>query len=183
LLWPSSSWAAIDGFGAAEDDVAAAGRHPSLRSGGRPQLNVNNIGQTMTAIHDSLLTGYVVDGAGRSIILYARPHGGGGAALDVKFTGVVAYHFEGDCLQNIVFDVVEVTPEDIVGDGRTLVERNRQHGWPRGWASAAEGAAQFLRRQGCRCFEISASYDMNGWVAAAGWRCFRWKDADEEAAQ
>jgi hypothetical protein len=120
----------------------------------------------MTVVHDSLLTGYVVDGASRSIILYARPNQGDGAALDVKFTGVVAYHFEGDCLQNIVFDLVEVTPEEIVGDGSTFLERNRQHGWPRGWDSKVEGAAQFLRRQGCRCFELSASYGMNGWVAA-----------------
>jgi hypothetical protein len=120
----------------------------------------------MSSIHDSLLTGYVVDGARGTIVLYARPHQGGGAALDVRFSGVVAYHFEGDCLQNIVFDIVEVAPEALLDDGRAFLERNRQHGWPAGWDPATEGPAEFIRRLGCRCFELSASYGMSGWVAA-----------------
>jgi hypothetical protein len=52
-----------------------------------------------------------------------------------------------DCLQNIVFEIVEVSTEAVVGDGRLFAELHRQCGWPAGWDPAKEDAAQFLRRQ------------------------------------
>jgi hypothetical protein len=120
----------------------------------------------MTPLHDSLLTGYAVDGSTRRLVLHTQPHRGDGGAFDVRFTGVVAYRFEGDCLQNIVFEIVEVSTEAVVGDGRLFAELHRQCGWPAGWDPAKEDAAQFLRRQGSRCFKINCSYGMLGWIAA-----------------
>ena len=122
----------------------------------------------MSSIHDSLLTGYVVNGSARSITLHTEPHAGGGEAfIDVAFSGVVAYDFEGDCLQNIVFDVEEVPVEHIVGDGSVFIERNRQYGWPRDWNPDVESFAQFLARVGAKLFELHCSYGMAGWVAAS----------------
>ena len=41
------------------------------------------------SIHDSLLTGYVVDGVARTLILHTRPHQGGGTHwIDVVFHGL-----------------------------------------------------------------------------------------------
>ena len=120
----------------------------------------------MSSLHDSLLTGYTVDGTARTVVLRTEPHQGDGISAEVKFSGVVAYHFEGDCLQNIIFEITEVPPESVVGDGAAAEERFRQRGWPRGWEPGREDLAQFLRRQGCRCFELSSSYGISGWIAA-----------------
>lgn len=44
------------------------------------------------SLHDYLLTGYAVDGTGRTIALHAeRRHAGSAATVDVVFSGVVAY--------------------------------------------------------------------------------------------
>ncbi len=121
----------------------------------------------MASIHDSLLTGYTVDGHGRTMIFHTEQHAGGGEQfIDVRFRGVVAYHFEGDCLHNIVGEFYEVLPEQIVGDGLAFAERNSLYGWPVGWDRREETASDFLRRIGARVFELETSYGMWGWVAA-----------------
>ena len=120
----------------------------------------------MPSLHDSVLIGYEVDGSTRTIVLHTSRHPPDGMAADVKFTGVVAYHLEGDCLQNIILDIIEVSIEAVVGDGRAFSERHHQYGWPSGWDSRREGPEQFLRSHGCRCFELSSSYGMSGWIAA-----------------
>ena len=121
----------------------------------------------MHSVHDSLLTGYTVDGTNRKIVLRTEPHQGGGTALiDVTFSGVVAYHFEGDCLGNIVFDIEEVPAACIIGDGKIFAERARLYGWPEGWQSTKERPDEFVSRMGCRLYEIHCSYRMYGWVAA-----------------
>jgi hypothetical protein len=113
------------------------------------------------------LTGYVVDGRARSVTFHTEPHQGGGEAfIDVIFRGVVAYHFEGDCLGNIVGEIDEVDPERVVGDGAVFAERLRQYGWPRGWDPRTETPEQFFVRAQVRVFELHCSYGMAGWVAA-----------------
>lgn len=115
-------------------------------------------------VHDSLMTGYTVDGETKTIVLHTRPHPGGGVAvIDVIFRGVVAYHFEGDCLQNIVDTVEEVSIGRIIGDGAAFAAG--RYGWQ--WDSRREDAAAFLARVGARAYEIICSYGMYGWVAAA----------------
>ena len=121
----------------------------------------------MASIHDSLLTRYTVDGASRRVVLHTQPHQGGGSAfIDVVLSGVAAYHFEGDCLGNIVFDIEEVPAAKIIDDGADFVERNRLYGWPEGWDSRAESAEAFFSRLGCRFFELTCSHGMYGWIAA-----------------
>jgi hypothetical protein len=112
------------------------------------------------------MVGYAVDGVSRTIALRLERNGTDGIDAEIRFTGVVAYHIEGDCLQNIVSDIIEVSPETIVGDGMTFSERHRQRGWPPGWDPKQETAVQFLRGKGCRCFELNASYGLSGWIAA-----------------
>ena len=121
----------------------------------------------MPSIHDSLLTGYVVNGSDRSLILHTEPHSGGGSALvDVMFRGLAAYHFEGDCLQNIVFGVEEVPVQHVVGDGVAFLKRFQQTGWPRGWNPERESPVEFLSRPGLKIYELHCSYGMTGWIAA-----------------
>jgi hypothetical protein len=84
----------------------------------------------------------------------------------VVFTGVVAYHFEADCLQNIVSEVIETPAQTVIGDGTAFLDRHRSAGWPSGWDPGRETPEQFFERHGCRCFEVICSYGIGGWVAA-----------------
>jgi hypothetical protein len=119
------------------------------------------------SIHDSLLCGYDVNGDNRTIILHTRPHQGGGTAyIDVIFRGACGYHFEGDCLSNIVFGIDEVAASEVIGDGVLWYERNRQHGWLPGWNPKQENAEQFLNRRKCRVYVLSSSYGIDGFVIA-----------------
>ena len=121
----------------------------------------------MPSIHDSLLTGYVVDGKARTIVFHTEPHRGGGEAfIDVVFSGVVAYHTEADCLENCVFGIEEVPAAHVIGDGIVFAERHRLHGWPRKWNPDQETAEQFLTKPGVRVFALECSYGMSAWVAA-----------------
>jgi len=122
----------------------------------------------LVSIHDSLLTGYAVDGRSQTIVLHTEPHRGGGEAfVDVVFRGVVAYDFEGDCHLNIVFGIREVAPRDVVADGAAFEALGRQYGWPRGWDPRAETPEEFLGRAGTRVFLLECSYGMGGWIAAS----------------
>ena len=85
----------------------------------------------------------------KTLVLRVEPNQGDGDCFEVKVSGVVAYHVEADCLQNIVVDIVEVSADVVVGDGKMFAEFHRQHGWLPGWDPLKEGPAQFLLRQGC----------------------------------
>ncbi len=122
----------------------------------------------MPSIHDSLLTGYVVDGRNRVLTLHTEPHRGGGEAfIDLVFHGLVAYHLEGGCLRNIVLGLREVRPKDVIGDGVAFLERHRQTGWPGGWNSNTEAPEEFFSRHAVKVFELQCSFGIMGWVAAA----------------
>jgi len=121
----------------------------------------------MASIHDSLLTGYSVDGRSRTIVLHTEPHAGGGTAfIDVVFRGVVAYHLEGDCLHNIVGRIEEAKPADWWFDRAVFGARFAQYGWPGSWDPKRESPEQLLTRPGVRCFVLECSYGMGGWIAA-----------------
>lgn len=119
----------------------------------------------MPSLHDSLIVGYSVDGVARTLVLRTTPHQGAGGHFEVRFEGLVTYHLEGDCLQNIVLEIREA-PADAVVRESEAAERHRLYGWPPGWDPKRESLAAFVARQGARFFEVSCSYGMGGWVAA-----------------
>lgn len=119
----------------------------------------------MASLHDSLIVGHSVDGEARTLVLRTKPHRGGGESFDVRFAGVVAYHLEGDCFQNILSEILEVPAETIIRDAEVLA-RHRECGWPPGWKPARESFAEFVAREGARFFQITCSYGMGGWIAA-----------------
>ena len=95
-----------------------AGHRPHHRPDSHPHPDQSIIArmtepaESAPSIHDSLLTGYGVDGKTRTITLHTEPHQGGGEAfVDVIFAGVVAYQFEGDAMSNIIFGIELALPE------------------------------------------------------------------------
>jgi len=119
------------------------------------------------SIHDSLLTGYSVDGVSKTMVLHTEPFSGGGDAfVDVIFHGVAAYRFENDLLQNIVFDIEETSAEETEVIARTIEAEEGRWGWPRDWDPRSETVLQCFKRLGVKVFQLGSSYGMTGWVAA-----------------
>jgi len=120
------------------------------------------------SIHDSLLTGYEVDGKKRTIVMHIEPHQGGGEAfVDVTFTGVVAYQFEGDAMGNIIFGIEPAPAQDYDEIAKVIIEQQRQHGVMPQWNAKTETLHEHCDRCGLTLFNIQGSYGLDGWVIAA----------------
>ena len=119
-------------------------------------------------VHDSLLRRYTVDGAAKTITLHTEPHkGGGGAFVDVIFTGVVAYQFEGDAMANIVSGIELAEAARYEDVAKIIIEQHRQYGVMPTWKSDVETLGQFCERNDLKLFEIQCSYGIDGWIIAA----------------
>ena len=109
------------------------------------------------SIHDNHVLSYTVDCQERQITLntvyqYAEPP----ERTDIIFLGVAAHHFERGDMVTILFDVQEVSPEQVYADYGDMFERNKDYGWP----EAQQGA------EAVKGFLISSYYGLEGFVLA-----------------
>lgn len=126
----------------------------------------------MKSFHDYHLTGYSVDGQAKEVRLRLewlspqdpetpRP------PQMLVFQGVQDYFFEHDMGINIVYGVEEVSLEEHVHSNAKSFAASAKWGWPRFWRESAEATTSELRSDGMKCFELSSSYGLSGWIVAA----------------
>jgi len=120
------------------------------------------------SVHDNLLLSYSVNARLKEIRLHTStyPYDDPQEYVDVLFSGVVAYHFECDNFNNILFGVEEVSLEAIYDQYSEMFERLRKHGWPLLSCDTKEIMLQNLHQQEIKAYEISASLGLTGWVWA-----------------
>jgi hypothetical protein len=125
---------------------------------------------TEQSTHDNHLVGYDVDCERAEIRLRTEfrdvPAGESIEKRDVLFRAVEAYHFHGDNLATIIFDVTEIDIEDLVRDEAGLFESRRNYCWPGPWNISDEAVSAHFRDRGARAFVLHSSYGMGGWVIA-----------------
>jgi hypothetical protein len=122
------------------------------------------------SVHDNNVYAYVVDCERRRIVLHTEYRDGGAEEYtDVTFSGVVAHHFGDVMAANILFDITEVEPGDIVRRWAELFARRKNYGWPDGirYDDPQELMAALAGR-GIRGYEIGSSYGLTGWVLGTG---------------
>src|SRR5262245_26994375 len=83
------------------------------------------------SVHDNVILSYVVDAEGRRITLHTvyydrEPH----ERTDVVFSGVLAYHFEGDTFGTVLFEIGAVPIGQVFDDYEALFTRQKNYGWP-----------------------------------------------------
>jgi len=124
----------------------------------------------MKSFHDYHLVGYEVDGQRGEVRLnlawlYAgvepRP------PEQVVFRGVEDYFFEHDLGVNIVFDIEEFPLLGFLQGWEEHFRANKQWGWPRFWKGDVSSTAEALSSRGSKCYELTTSYGLSGWVVAA----------------
>ncbi len=133
----------------------------------------------MRSWHDFHITSYAVDGKRREISFdlewpYDTP-------IDVKsarlhFQGVEAYFFEHDLGGNIVGSIEERPLRGFLEAWAEKFETECKWGWPKFWRPTRyppspvevtlEECFQSLTALRVKCFEISSSYGLSGWVLA-----------------
>jgi len=121
------------------------------------------------SIHDNHLVSYEVDGVAKRIVLHTEYAYGEEPFVktDVVFEGVLDHHFRNAILPSIVFDVEEVEVQAILTRDKALInEGHKIGGWPSFWRESNDGVLEAISNSGCKMFEISSSYGLDGWVAA-----------------
>jgi hypothetical protein len=124
--------------------------------------------------HDFHLTGYEVDGQRRELRLnlawlYPEDTKGRGTQ-QIVFLGVEGYFLEHDLGVSIVYAIEEVPLLAHVEANAEQFRKSSKLGWPPFWKGDVSATMASLSASGAKCFELSSSYGMSGWVVANGFR-------------
>ena len=126
----------------------------------------------MKSYHDYHLTGYEVDGQLQELRMQLawqypddpvpRP------SETVVFKGVEDYFLEHDLGINIVYGVEEVSLSAHLEACAAQFHESSKLGWPRFWRGDVSKTMEYLGAKGTKCFALSSSYGLSGWVVAKG---------------
>lgn len=132
---------------------------------GRARREHNGVSEP--SVHDNFVLSYTVDGEARRITVRTEyrdrePN----ERTDVVFEGVLAYHFEGDTLNSILFDIEQAPLGHILDVHRELFARLKNRGWPVPAYDSESGLLERLESDGVKAFVVHSSYGMDGFVLA-----------------
>ena len=117
------------------------------------------------SVHHNRLLCYAVNCEERRVTFHTgffdcEPHD----YTEVVFSGVAAYHFEGDTFGTILFDISQTPLEEIYASYREIFTRRKNYGWPLLQYEDEEDLICRLRAEGIRGYLISSSCGMDGFV-------------------
>lgn len=124
----------------------------------------------MRSWHDYHLNSYSVEGAKRQITFEVSwPYE---SSIDIKrasivFTEVEGYFFEHDLGRNILYSISEESLENFLSQYAEHFEQEKKWGWPLFWRGSIGQTLEHLNGKHIKCFEISSSYGLSGWVLAS----------------
>jgi hypothetical protein len=126
------------------------------------------------SVHDNFIVSYQVFCEGRQIRMVTEYRDREPFARTlVIFTGVEAYDFYRDSVSNIIFDIREVSVENILDENLESFREASRFGWPTFWKNSLEEVQKYLEEEGTRGFKLSSSYGMTGWVIAREMKIIR----------
>lgn len=120
-------------------------------------------------LHNNHLFAYEVYSRARTIILRTEYAYGEQPSqqTDAIFEGVLDHHFQNPVLPSIILDVEEADTQGTITCNKELIDQGYQtSGWPSFWRDTVVGMVEAISEAGCKTFEISSSYGLNGWVVA-----------------
>lgn len=122
------------------------------------------------SVHDNRLVSYTVNEDDAEIILETFFEGNTGERENtiIQFSGVTAYFFENHAiwLGTVIFDIVEVSTENVLQDNWKRFMEGAKYGWPGEWAETQEKARSYFKENEIKAFAIDSSCGMSGWVLA-----------------
>jgi hypothetical protein len=134
----------------------------------------------MRSWHDFHLTGFAVDGARETLTFHLEwPYETESPVRRgrVLFSGVECYYLEHDVGTNIVYGIEEVPLQEHLTEWVDRFETECKWGWPRFWRPKPyprrsveielSEAIERLTLRGVKCFELTSSLGLSGWILAA----------------
>lgn len=126
------------------------------------------------SVHDNWVYAQSVDHERCRLVLHTvYPHSQPPEFTDIVFEGVAVHHFEqqkvggGPNPANVLFDVEEGDPRDVLAEYADLLARTRNHGWPVLRYEGVDDLAALLTAGGAKCFRVSGVCGLDGFVFAA----------------
>lgn len=127
----------------------------------------------MVSVHDNEVYAQVVDYAGCRIVLHTvYPSTDPPEFTDIVFSGVVASHVELQAFRgvgvsaNILFDVEEADPTELLGRYAALLAATKNYAWPVLEYDGPDDLVARLTAGGVKCFEVHSSCGLSGFVFA-----------------
>jgi hypothetical protein len=121
----------------------------------------------MRSWHDYHLIGYSVDGLHSSVtfnVLWPYDNDIDVKSANIIFTGVEAYLLKHDLGGNILYAVEEWPLKDFLITSKSFFDKEKKWGWPLFWKGSIEETLKYLNENQLKCFEISTSYGLQGWI-------------------
>jgi hypothetical protein len=124
----------------------------------------------MRSWHDYHVTGYSVEGEKRRITFdVSWPYD---SSADIRRASIVFYEVEGYFLEhdlggNVLYSISEEQLEAFLLQNTERFEKEKKWGWPLFWRGDIGTTLERLNSRNVRCFAISSSYGLSGWVLAA----------------
>ena len=122
------------------------------------------------SVHDNHLVSYEVDAVTKQIVFHTEYAYGEQPfeKTDIVFKNVLDHHFRYPVLPSIIFGVEEVAIQNIlIRDDEIINEGHKMGGWPSFWSHSTEAMVEAIEKSGCKMYELTSSYGMEGWVVAA----------------
>ena len=120
------------------------------------------------SVHDNRVTSILIDCAQERIVFHTvyDPTNGLIEITNIVFNDVLAYHWEGDNMGTILFEVEEILFENLFPHWASFFEKRKNYGWlPFIYQNEAEVQMK-LNERGIKAFCISSSCGMDGFVLA-----------------
>ena len=135
----------------------------------------------MRTWHDFHLIGYTVDGKRQELSFELEWPSESETDIrhaKVCFSGVECYYLEHDLGVNIVYSIEEAPLSAHLEEWTDRFETECKYGWPKFWrprpyppqpvAVVRDEALALLSNKNVKCFYLSTSYGLSGWVLAIG---------------
>lgn len=119
------------------------------------------------SIHDNVITAYKVFCDRKEIIINTKfQEHNSNENVNVIFEGVEAYHFIGDNMHSILFDITKCSIEQILDEFSFEFESGISYAWPGTWNQSPESCLIYLSEKQCSGWKINCSCGMEGFVIA-----------------
>ncbi len=122
------------------------------------------------SIHDGVLVGYSVNFQENAMLLDIES--ATNEIVTVTFENYLAHHFEHVMARSIIFDIKEICLNTFFVENRKQFEIHKLYAWPIFYDDPSE-LEQYLQKNNYKCYVISASLGLTGYVFAKGLKIIR----------
>lgn len=125
----------------------------------------------MLNIHDNEIVSYEIDLRKSKITFQTLDGKEDSVTTTIEFTDVLAHMFETQLQGSIIFDISTFEISRFLKNNKELLEKQKDYGWPI-YYEKTEDLLEHLQSKKYNYYVISASYGLNGWIIAKGYKVY-----------